>query len=233
MTIQTLWIGEALSPMERLCLTSFLQHGHDVHLYVYEEVRNIPAGVTVRDAAEILPASRIFRYREHNSVAGFANFFRYKLLHERGGWWVDTDIICLRPFTFEDEYVFGAEISYKQRIVNNCVIRASAGSAIMERAWHTCDARDPTTLKWGETGPKLLTQLVEELGLDRYVQGPEVFCPIPWSEWRKLAYPDTKLKFPRTTRAVHLWNEMWRRNGVDKNALDAEQLYARLQAGLR
>lgn len=232
MTIQTLWIGEALTPMERLCLTSFLEHGHDVHLYTYAEVRNVPGGVVVRDAAEILPASRIFRYREHDSVAGFANFFRYKLLHERGGWWVDTDIICLRPFTFAEEYVFAAEISYKQRIVNNCVLRAPAGSAILERAWRTCDARDPTTLKWGETGPKLLTQLVTDFALDRYIQPPEVFCPIPWSDWRKFVDPDARIKLPGKTHAVHLWNEMWRRGGVDKNAIDGERLYARLQAAL-
>ena len=29
--IQTLWIGDSLSPMERLCLASFVYHGHDVH----------------------------------------------------------------------------------------------------------------------------------------------------------------------------------------------------------
>ena len=43
-------------------------------------------------------ASDIFRYRDNGSYAGFANFFRYELLRKRGGWWVDLDTICLRPF---------------------------------------------------------------------------------------------------------------------------------------
>ncbi len=35
----------------------------------------------------------------------FANFFRYKLLLEKGGWFVDSDTICMRPFDFDNEYV--------------------------------------------------------------------------------------------------------------------------------
>ena len=29
------------------------------------------------------------------SVAGFSNLFRYELLRRDGGWWVDTDVLCL------------------------------------------------------------------------------------------------------------------------------------------
>ncbi|HKB65528.1 MAG TPA: hypothetical protein VKC61_06695 [Pyrinomonadaceae bacterium] len=61
-TIQGLWIGRELSLMEQLSISSFLQNGHDYHLYVYEEVKNVPAGTVVRNANEILPAARIFQY---------------------------------------------------------------------------------------------------------------------------------------------------------------------------
>ncbi len=93
--IQSLWIGSALSTMERLSLTSFVAAGHNVHLYTYDDVAGVPEGVELRDANAILPRSRIFRYAEHDTVSGFSNFFRYKLLLERGGWWVDTDVVCL------------------------------------------------------------------------------------------------------------------------------------------
>src|SRR5579883_2826667 len=71
--------------MERLCIASFLKHGHEVHLYVYQDTEGIPPGTVVRDGREILPESRIFMYREYATYAGFANFFRYKLLLEKGG----------------------------------------------------------------------------------------------------------------------------------------------------
>jgi len=43
--IRSLWIGGALSRLERVCLTSFLRAGHKVYLYTYDEVSNIPDGV--------------------------------------------------------------------------------------------------------------------------------------------------------------------------------------------
>lgn len=35
--------------------------------------------------------------------------FRYKLILERGGWWVDLDTVCLRPFDLDLEHVFASE----------------------------------------------------------------------------------------------------------------------------
>ena len=107
--IQGLWIGPRLSVMERLSIASFLHHGHDYRLYTYGPVEGLPAGAVLEDARSILPESMIFQYREHASFAGFSNYFRYKLLLERGGWWVDTDTVCLRPFDFDEPYVFGSQ----------------------------------------------------------------------------------------------------------------------------
>ena len=42
--IQSLWIGNNLSDMEQLCIQSFLDNGHEYHLYVYEPIQNIPHG---------------------------------------------------------------------------------------------------------------------------------------------------------------------------------------------
>ena len=84
--IQGLWIGPELSVMEQLSIASFLRNGHEYHLYVYDELSNVPRGTVIKDASEVLPPSQIFQYKQNQSYAGFANFFRYKLLLERGGW---------------------------------------------------------------------------------------------------------------------------------------------------
>src|ERR1700716_1693870 len=116
--IQSLWIGDRLSVMERLCISSFLHHGHPFHLYVYQDTAGIPPGTVILDGNTILPASRIFTYTEHKTYAGFANFFRYKLLLEKGGWFVDADTICLRPFEFGDGHVFSSEGINGRQLVN-------------------------------------------------------------------------------------------------------------------
>jgi hypothetical protein len=228
--IQTLWIGPRLSTMERMSIASFLRHGHEVHLYTYGDVDGVPPGTVVRDGREILPAERIFFYRDYASPSGFSNFFRYKLLLERGGWWVDTDMFCLAPFAFEREHVFGSELSKGVPFVNCGALKAPRGSAAMAYAWEACNAKDPSTLRWGETGPSLVKEVVERLGMHDAVQPPHVFCPIPFPQWRRIVDGDDPVELPAGSVAVHLWNEMWRREGFDKDAMyDPRCLYERLK----
>ncbi|MGH9824062.1 MAG: glycosyltransferase, partial [Blastocatellia bacterium] len=94
--VQGLWVGSHLSKMERLSIQSFIDNGHPYHLYTYGRVDNIPGGANVLDGNEILDESGIFQYEQHRSYSAFSNVFRYKLLLERGGWWVDTDMVCLK-----------------------------------------------------------------------------------------------------------------------------------------
>ena len=88
--VQGLWVGDRLSTMEQLSIRSFLAHGHEYHLYVYGSVDNVPAGTRVMDARDIHPEPWDFQ-----SCAIFADYFRYKLLLDRGGWWADLDAVCL------------------------------------------------------------------------------------------------------------------------------------------
>ena len=82
------------------------------------------------------------QYRDHDSYAGFSNYFRYTLLLERGGWWVDTDLICLRPFDFDDEYVFSSQLAPPGdgggEQVNVGAIKAPAGSPVIQYALRRC-----------------------------------------------------------------------------------------------
>lgn len=228
--IQTLWIGPRLSSMERLALRSFLANGHEVHLYTYGEVVGVPAGTIVRDGSEILPESRIFQYRDFASYAGFSNYFRYRLLMLRGGWWIDTDTVSLRPLTdLEGDHVFAAERHEETVYVSSGVIKAPRGSAAMEWAWSACDARDPSTIRWGETGPRLVAQAVQRFGLQSAVQPVESFCPIGYAEWDRVLDPEAPA-LEGAPYTVHLWNEMWRRAGRDKDArYDPRCLYEQLR----
>lgn len=228
--IQGLWIGPELSIMEQLSIASFLQNGHEYHLYVYDEVKNVPAGTVIRDANEILTASRIFQYKHQASYAGFANFFRYKLLLERGGWWVDTDVICVKPFDFAEEHVFASEIDKGWDVIASGIIKAPAGSSVMAYAWEVCDRKDPEQLMWGETGPKLMTEAVRKLSMEHYTKPYRIFCPLVFSEWHRILEPDADGLLQEDTYSIHLWNEMWRVAGQDKNATyDPNCLYERLK----
>jgi hypothetical protein len=230
--IQGLWIGPELSVMERLSISSFLANGHEFHLFVYTDVKNVPAGTVIRDGEEVLPASSIFRYRDNGSYAGFSNFFRYELLWEYGGWWVDLDTICLRPFRFAEDYVFGSEptaVGGSHPISG--VLKAPRRSPLMQYLTEVCRGKDRETMKWGETGPRLVADGISRLSLGDYVQASGTFCPLGWYEWDRVLDPMASISLEPHARAIHLWNEVWRRQDKDKNAVyHPDCLYEQLKA---
>ena len=254
--IQSLWIGDRLSALERLSLASFLHHGHVVHLYVYDNVAHVPEGVVLQDATTVLPAARIFKYRKRDSYAGFSNLFRYKLLHERGGCWTDVDLICLAPIADHTGHRFVSERigvarrrrgwwrrwwqrlhvrecasgSAKQSCVTTCFIQTPAGSSIMASCYRKADQMDPKTLKWGETGPQLLAKEVAQFNLGSCVAPPEMFCPIACCNWRQAIEANPAANLLDGAQCLHLWHEMWRRNQVDKNGVfAASSIYEQLK----
>jgi len=233
--VQSLWIGNTLSQLEKLSIQSFLDHGHQYHLYAYEDVADLPAGAVLKDANEILSASLIFQYSDRKTYAAFSNVFRYKLLLERGGIWVDTDVIGLRPVDLADEHVFASELVKRRDgtgfdvIVSTCMIKAPIGSAVMAHALQTSRSKDWNTVRWGELGPRLLAPVVAEQGMQRFVQPPAIFCPIGPLEWRRFIDPEPPA-VPAEACALHFLNEMWRREGQDKDAeFPASCLYERLK----
>src|SRR5918912_4512858 len=184
--VQGLWIGPALSVMEQMSIASFLAHGHEYHLYVYDDVKYVPKGVVVGDANEVLPSSMIFQYKHSKSYAGFANFFRYQLLLNKGGWWADTDVICLKPFSFPEEHVFASEEHKGTRIASNGIIKAPVASEMMAYACHICRSKNPEQLMWGETGPRLLDEAIRLFSLEKYTKPHQVFCPLGFEEWSRV-----------------------------------------------
>lgn len=212
---QSLWIGRRLSAMEVLSIRSFLSFGYEYHLYCYNAVENVPAGVTLCDAGEILPPGEIFAYRHgfgKGSPAGFSDMFRYKLLMERGNWWVDTDVVCVRPFEFAAEHVCGRERSPQGMGINGAVIRAPAGSPLAGHCYEQCLRIDRRSIRWGEIGPLLLQQAIDTLEMADCVQPPDVFYPVDY--WRiHHLFEDRPL--PSDSRAVHLWHAIWRSRGID------------------
>ena len=233
--VQSLWIGSRLSAMERLAIRSFLANGHDFHLYCYDNVEGLPSGTIVKDGNDILPESRIFTYSEgfaKGSHAAFSNVFRYKLMLDRGGWWVDTDVVCLRPFNLVDDRLWATERMDppQELIVSTSVIKAPAGDELMAWAWRACQGMDTTTVTFGQIGPRLLQAGVNTLGVHAFMRPHTFFCPIASYDWRTILDPSQKCALGTEVYGVHLWNQMWSANHVDKDAtFPSGCLYERLK----
>src|SRR3989337_1719663 len=165
--IQGFWLGKELSLMEKLSISSFINHGHEYHLYVYDEITDVPVGTVLKDAIKIIPRQFAFEDNElKNSYANFSDIFRYKLLFEKGGYWVDTDLICLRRFDYQSDYVFAQQRDYDgSTSVNGCVTKAPRCSEIMQHCYTAAGLKARGKYEWWELGPPLLNEAVNKFGL--------------------------------------------------------------------
>jgi len=235
--INSFWTGGELGRLERLSIRTFLDHGHEYRLYTYGDVGEVPEGTRIMDANKILPQDQVFQHARKGakgSYSTFSNLFRYKLLLEQGGWWVDTDFICLRSFEELDkrDYVFASERDRKSgdRCTTSGVIRVPSGSEFAKTCFEraTEKVKDAENLDWGEIGVFMVRHVVGELGLSEHIVDPEVFCPVDWFHWERLIEPNQSFDFGESY-AVHFWNEMWRQDGKDKESdYPASSLYMKL-----
>ena len=216
--VQSLWIGSDLSEMEKLSINSFLRNGHPYHLYTYVVPEGIPDGVVIKDANEIIPQYGVFQIR--GGYSSFSDFFRWKLILEKGGWWVDTDAVCLRPFDFKSDYVFigGRGLPGSSDCITSGIFKAPAGSAIMNGGWNDCLLMNRATMAWGAAGPPLFTMAVHKFDmLDDIVPG-RLFFPVFYTEAPQAFIDEDTSDDYGDAYSVHLFNEIWRLAGTDKNA---------------
>jgi hypothetical protein len=226
------WVGNSLSTMEKLSLVSHLAVGHRCTLWLYEAINNLPSGIYVADAREIMPENEVFAYENGGGAGSYSacsNLFRYKLLSEQDVWWSDTDVVAMKKFDFTEDHVFASErTSEGSSCPTTCVIKTTRELA--KKCYELAKERatDRKNLKWGVIGPLLLGQMIQENALESFVKPPETFCPLDW-----FAVQQDPLHCSvnsSESHAIHLWHEMWRRSGIDKNrTLSEDSIYERLK----
>ncbi len=102
--VASLWIGTRLHYLNVLCLLSHVRAGHPTTLYCTDEVENVPDGVQVRAASEIMdiPLDIVAQ----TSPSYLSNVFRYRMIRKTGAIWIDCDALCHRPFPDEVTAIF-------------------------------------------------------------------------------------------------------------------------------
>lgn len=230
--IHSMWTGAPLTRLELLTLASFTDHGHKFRLWLYEPISiQLPRGVFIENAADIIPRSQIFR-REYEDPkrklgkgslgAPFSDLFRYKLIHKMGGWWVDMDVTCLRPLSHQDEYVFRC---HNEMDVVGSVLKCPQGSRVLEDAYRDAShAATSTTLDWMVPN-KILSGHVRALGLQSFIQ-TDISNLDLWDTIRSFMYSAVPLD-PRW-HVFHWCNELWRTHEIDKNTPTKDSTLHRL-----
>jgi hypothetical protein len=214
--------------MSRLSLQSMVRQGHPVKLYTYDNIAvmqaRVPPGVMVVDAGNVVPGSIYQHAVVSSEIRYFSDIFRYAVLHEYGGWWLDTDIVLVKPLDFAAEHVFSSQWSGVEvgHVCVGDVMRAPRGSRHMANLYSLSLQRlfGEKRLEYGAVGPLLLSEYLlapENEELQSSILPPTTFNAIDWREV-DLFVSDGRAGFdllsdPRVT-GVHLWGKMWAENGL-------------------
>ena len=210
-TVRSFWHGGPLPTLARACLRSFVRHGHTVEVYAYHPLE-VPAGVRIRPAEEILPASDLKLF---DSVQSFADLFRYELLHAQGGWWVDTDVYCLKPTLPGAARAWAAEES---GLLNNAILRFPPKDPACARLCRLARERGSVPHRWGAIGPKLVTEILEGSPDGDHGGSTAAFYPLHWMEAHYAWLPERRAELEsRLAGAVflHLWMKALTMFGIE------------------
>jgi Alpha 1,4-glycosyltransferase conserved region/Glycosyltransferase sugar-binding region containing DXD motif len=216
---QSFWHGGALPPYEQLCLKSFVDCGHAVDLYTYDVNLAVPSGVRICDATALANQNEVFVYADGfgvGSPAAFSDLFRYMLLVEKGGWWIDTDVVCLTDripfveefFAYEEaDVINGATMYFKPRhpVMIQCLDQARKLGC---------------SIKWGDIGPYLLTRVLEEHGLTDRAYPASICYPIHYSQALDVLRPSKAAVLAGQIEGalfLHLWNAILVHHGIPKS----------------
>jgi len=235
--VNSLWIGR-IGPLEQLSLRSFVRHGYQVRLWTYGELQITMPGVSVMNANDILPAALIpeFRYSNSSSFSAFSNVFRYKLLADHGGIWVDLDNVCLKSRDVSAEYVFpslssryhlGRETSQFGGVeIDSWFIKSPINSPMMRYCFSKSYQYKGKMPKWGTLGPVLLNEAVRRFDLLPFANTH--FMPINWQHAHRYFADDFWFRnlfslFRLRSWTAHLYRETLRA----KNLLKPDAIHER------
>jgi hypothetical protein len=176
--VSSLWVGSQLSLAHKIAISSFIYHGHNVKIYVYDKSIEVPSGVEKADANTIIKESLVFRH--YDSYAAFSDLFRYAMIAKTGETWIDADTFSFSDSFFDDqEYVF---IKESDNIYGAGILKAPANSDFIKSLYsyskkisNAENSRKEVSIdnknfweSWTYLGPSLLTRVVKELSLDNF-----------------------------------------------------------------
>lgn len=229
--VNAVWIGKSLGQVHAACLRSFQRHGHEVVLHAFDPPEDTPAGIKIFDASKLMRRDEVLTHRKTGSLSLASDIYRYRMLREGMGLYVDCDIYCLKPFP-NKEYLFGWE---SDRAISNAVLHAPYDSELVTRLnlfagdksfippWRSKGTQrwmrirnamglpiSPENWPWGTLGPRLLTHLVEELGMEEQASPIDAFYALHYDQTPLLFEPGLRLEDIGTPRsyALHLANSM-------------------------
>jgi hypothetical protein len=181
--------------------------GHTARLWAYDPLE-VPAGVVVEDAGEIIAKDELFHFM--NPVTGrpdigpFSDLFRFKLLAMRGGWYSDTDVICLQRDIPRCDYAWAQILpEVDPSALTPSQIKFPRRDPIVEELYKNCAEASRSIQSREHLGPDTFSRTVAKYAKpDAHWGSADEFYPIRWIETFKLWLPEFRDEVEKRVRSA-------------------------------
>jgi len=250
--IAALWMEGSLGFLEQLCLKSFIAAGQHVKLYHYGPLENVPEGVELADANEVLSRDNFLTHGRTGSPALHSDLFRYYLLKKNDRTiWADTDAYCVKKFETQNGHFHGWE---SEDGINGGVLGlpqdsetlrelleftsdeyaippwfSKAKQAELQALKEKDEAVHVSLLEWGIWGPRAITWFLKKTGEIKYSSPRHMLYPLPFHHagWPLNPRHTNKVKafIKEDTVSVHLWGRRIRNVAAKYNGRPEQGSY--------
>lgn len=238
MSVFSLWIGRTNKLIES-CIQSWIDCGYKVDFYCTFE--NDFRHLDVNLHHFTIPVED-----RELSLQHVADKFRYNYLYKNGGTWLDTDIFLLKPLPTWEILInseltnqSGAFKSSKIFIPNISILRTPKEDKLIEDIIVSINKIKIKSGKNNNDYQKLLQKKILTNNFKHYndfILPPNIGNPIHWSytkelytlpinKWKKKYDVSIQEDYSETV-AVHLWNNIANRKGINFNNPIENSFYA-------
>jgi hypothetical protein len=139
------------------------------------------------------------------------------------------DNVCLKPYTFEEDYCFSSEGSnIFMGEVNTGIIKSKPQAGFLQDCLTFIESYGTNNVPWGQFGPKLLKIVLSNYECQQYIKQPITFCPIYYPDFEDVF--NSNFQLPEQVFSIHLWNEMLRTYNISKeNHFPLDSLFENLR----
>jgi hypothetical protein len=224
----TLWFGNEPTLLQQISWNSYIFHGHELNIYLYDMSIKVPNGAIKKDANEIILEKDIFLPKFSNPLSGgghgqFADAFRMYMLKKTDLIWTDSDMVCLsdnwpnpEPYLF-GLFMEGPSATDEPPRINGDILYINNNKVIDEIITELGDF----PIIYGEneikTGPELLTKIILKNDLIKFAQKQNIFHPVNYADASYFAKPEhfkeTKDRMSNSI-AISLYYNSWIRHQI-------------------
>ena len=253
--LTALWVGESINSLVELSWLSWLKQGYKVIVYNVNIIKaDLPKSLTkfINNKLFFKNALKIMPFDSGEEILPLSDLWRYKFLYQKGGIWLDSDMILLdqlpnQEFIITTEHTlqagaFRSKLLYKPNIG---ILKFAKGNKLLEEVIAKIEKTNLVAKSQYCDNMKIFQRLLLKHDYKDYYIEPNMTCGVPWWNMKEL-YEDktvytTKYKVEVKTKnwllnnafALHCWGNFTRGNKIDLENSSSSSIYKSIHSHYR